>query len=108
VVLFLFTFPVGVPFGESANGGNRFGIELAPEVVQADGNVKNLAWRICNAKKVLVCYHLVLLLCRFFLCTSTNPANDLLRRLHTACPPAKAGIRLRMAKPMAPPVVFCD
>ena len=32
----------------------RFGIELAPEVVQADGNVQNLAWRICNAKKVLV------------------------------------------------------
>ncbi|KAI9893129.1 MAG: phosphatidylethanolamine N-methyltransferase [Vezdaea aestivalis] len=30
-----------------------FGIEFAPEVVQADGNVKNLAWRICNAKKVL-------------------------------------------------------
>lgn len=34
---------------------SRFGIELAPEVVQADGNAKNLAWRICNAKKVLVC-----------------------------------------------------
>ena len=33
----------------------RFGIEFATEVVQADGNVKNLAWRICNAKKVLVC-----------------------------------------------------
>lgn len=32
----------------------RFGIELAPEVVKADGNVRNLAWRICNAKKVLV------------------------------------------------------
>ena len=31
-----------------------FGIEFAPEVVQADGSVKNLAWRICNAKKVLV------------------------------------------------------
>ena len=31
-----------------------FGIEFAPEVVQADGNVRNLAWRICNAKKVLV------------------------------------------------------
>ncbi|MCJ1305252.1 phosphatidylethanolamine N-methyltransferase, partial [Hypocenomyce scalaris] len=30
-----------------------FGIEFATEVVQADGNVKNLAWRICNAKKVL-------------------------------------------------------
>jgi phosphatidylethanolamine N-methyltransferase len=33
-----------------------FGIELAPEVVQADGCVKNLAWRICNAKKVLAPY----------------------------------------------------
>ena len=33
---------------------HMYGIELAPEVVQADGNVKNLAWRICNAKKVLV------------------------------------------------------
>ncbi|KAJ5159727.1 Phosphatidylethanolamine N-methyltransferase [Penicillium canariense] len=33
-----------------------FGVELAPEVVKADGNVLNLAWRICNAKKVLVPY----------------------------------------------------
>ncbi|KAJ5610967.1 hypothetical protein N7510_007686 [Penicillium lagena] len=33
-----------------------FGIELAPEVVKADGNVRNLAWRICNAKKVLAPY----------------------------------------------------
>lgn len=33
---------------------NRFGIEFAAEVVRADGNVRNLAWRICNAKKVLV------------------------------------------------------
>lgn len=33
---------------------HRFGIELAAEVVKADGNVRNLAWRICNAKKVLV------------------------------------------------------
>lgn len=32
----------------------RFGIEFAPEVVQADGNARNLAWRICNAKKILV------------------------------------------------------
>jgi phosphatidylethanolamine N-methyltransferase len=31
-----------------------FGIEFAKEVVLADGNVRNLAWRICNAKKVLV------------------------------------------------------
>ncbi|BCR90520.1 phosphatidylethanolamine N-methyltransferase [Aspergillus chevalieri] len=33
-----------------------FGIELAPEVVQADGNVRNLAWRVCNAKRVLAPY----------------------------------------------------
>jgi phosphatidylethanolamine N-methyltransferase len=32
----------------------KFGIEFAPEVVQADGCVKNLAWRICTAKKALV------------------------------------------------------
>lgn len=31
-----------------------FGIDFAPAVVPADGNVRNLAWRICNAKKVLV------------------------------------------------------
>jgi phosphatidylethanolamine N-methyltransferase len=31
-----------------------FGIELAPGVVLADGNVKNLAWRICIAKQALV------------------------------------------------------
>ncbi|KAL8951903.1 MAG: hypothetical protein Q9222_002148 [Ikaeria aurantiellina] len=34
-----------------------FGIEFAPEVVQADGNVRNLAWRVCNAKKVLAPYN---------------------------------------------------
>jgi len=33
---------------------SRFGIEFAPEVVQADGTVSRLAWRILNAKKVLV------------------------------------------------------
>jgi phosphatidylethanolamine N-methyltransferase len=38
----------------------RFGIEFAPEVVKADGNVHNLALRICNAKRVLVCSHLPL------------------------------------------------
>ncbi|KAI9822961.1 MAG: phosphatidylethanolamine N-methyltransferase [Phylliscum demangeonii] len=30
-----------------------FGVEFAPQVVQADGNVRNLTWRICNARKVL-------------------------------------------------------
>jgi len=33
-----------------------FGVEFAPEVVRADGNVQNLAWRISNAKKVLAPY----------------------------------------------------
>lgn len=32
-----------------------FGIEFAPAVVLADGNVRKLAWRISNAKEVLVC-----------------------------------------------------
>jgi phosphatidylethanolamine N-methyltransferase len=31
-----------------------FGVEFAPEVVQADGKVSNLAWRIWEAKEVLV------------------------------------------------------
>lgn len=31
-----------------------FGIEFAAAVVPADGNVRKLAWRICNAKQVLV------------------------------------------------------
>jgi len=35
---------------------SMFGIEFSPECVQADGNVRNLAWRICNAKKVLAPY----------------------------------------------------
>ncbi|KFY37456.1 hypothetical protein V494_04744 [Pseudogymnoascus sp. VKM F-4513 (FW-928)] len=33
-----------------------FGVEFAPGVVLADGNVRNLAWRICNARKVLAPY----------------------------------------------------
>ncbi|KAH8429579.1 phosphatidylethanolamine N-methyltransferase [Aspergillus melleus] len=33
-----------------------FGIEFAPEVVRADGTVRNLAWRICHAKSVLAPY----------------------------------------------------
>jgi len=33
---------------------HMFGIEFAPGVVPADGSVKKLAWRICNAKQVLV------------------------------------------------------
>ena len=31
-----------------------FGVEFAPEVVKADGRVRNLAWRVWEAKKVLV------------------------------------------------------
>lgn len=33
---------------------HMFSIELAPQVVKADGKVENLAWRIFEAKKVLV------------------------------------------------------
>jgi phosphatidylethanolamine N-methyltransferase len=36
-----------------------FGVEFAPEVVQADAKVSNLAWRIWEAKKVLVSYLLM-------------------------------------------------
>ena len=35
---------------------HMFGIEFAPGVVPADGNVKKLAWRVCNAKQVLAPY----------------------------------------------------
>ncbi|KAK4983746.1 phosphatidylethanolamine N-methyltransferase [Elasticomyces elasticus] len=35
---------------------HMFGIEFALEVLQADGNVRNLVWRICNAKNVLAPY----------------------------------------------------
>lgn len=45
---------VALIFLNGTDNMHRFGIEFAPEVVQADGNVRNLAWRICNAKKVLV------------------------------------------------------
>lgn len=38
-----------------------FGVEFAPAVVPADGNVKRLAWRICNAKQVLVGNHFSLI-----------------------------------------------
>jgi phosphatidylethanolamine N-methyltransferase len=42
-----------------------FGIELAPGVVLADGNVKNLAWRICVAKQALVGSHLLIYIPHF-------------------------------------------
>ncbi|PSS00731.1 phosphatidylethanolamine N-methyltransferase [Coniella lustricola] len=35
---------------------NMFGIEFAPAVVPADGNVRRLAWRLYNAKQVLAPY----------------------------------------------------
>ncbi|KAL2016150.1 hypothetical protein VTK56DRAFT_4118 [Thermocarpiscus australiensis] len=35
---------------------HMFGVEFAPEVVLADGNVRKLAWRICSAKEVLAPY----------------------------------------------------
>lgn len=35
---------------------SMFGIDFAPEVVQADGTIRNMAWRISNAKKVLAPY----------------------------------------------------
>lgn len=57
-----------------------FGIEFAPAVVLADGNVRKLAWRICNAKEVLVSLLSVL---------ETQPPRSMLTslvlRLLTAC-----------------------
>ncbi|KAI1175341.1 phosphatidylethanolamine N-methyltransferase [Nemania sp. FL0916] len=35
---------------------HMFAIEFAPAVIPADGRIKNLAWRICNAKQVLAPY----------------------------------------------------
>lgn len=35
---------------------HMFGIEFMPTVVLADGNVRKLSWRICNAKQVLAPY----------------------------------------------------
>jgi phosphatidylethanolamine N-methyltransferase len=35
---------------------HMFGVEFAPAVVPADGNVRKLAWRICSAKEVLVSF----------------------------------------------------
>ncbi|PNY27603.1 Phosphatidylethanolamine N-methyltransferase [Tolypocladium capitatum] len=59
---------VDEPFGSHVERDNKysrrivyairemFGIEFAPAVVLADRNVRRLAWRICNAKEVLVPY----------------------------------------------------
>ncbi|KAL8298504.1 hypothetical protein RB600_003158 [Gaeumannomyces tritici] len=35
---------------------HMFGVEFAPAVVPADGNIRKLAWRVCNAKQVLAPY----------------------------------------------------
>ncbi|GAB1319020.1 phosphatidylethanolamine N-methyltransferase [Madurella fahalii] len=35
---------------------HMFGVEFAPAVVPADGNVRKLAWRVCSAKEVLAPY----------------------------------------------------
>lgn len=42
-----------------------FGIEFAPAVVPADGNIRKLAWRICNAKEVLVSQAITILFFSF-------------------------------------------
>ncbi|KAI0192474.1 phosphatidylethanolamine N-methyltransferase [Astrocystis sublimbata] len=38
--------------------GQMFGVEFSPLVVRVDGNIKKLAWRVCNAKQVLAPYTL--------------------------------------------------
>jgi phosphatidylethanolamine N-methyltransferase len=65
-----------------------FGIEFAPEVVQADGNARNLAWRICNAKKILVS-------CDGEVGTCVRVVADYFCRRRIACLRAVGGIRLR-------------
>jgi len=40
-------------YSKRTNAWEMFGVDFTPEVVQADGNVRKLAWRICNAKRVL-------------------------------------------------------
>ncbi|KAI1268997.1 phosphatidylethanolamine N-methyltransferase [Xylariaceae sp. FL1019] len=47
-----------------------FGVEFAPAVVSADGNVRNLAWRISSAKQVLAPYSMS------HSKGSTTPANE--------------------------------
>lgn len=65
-----------------------FGIEFAPGVVLADGNVKNLAWRICNAKQVLVSSPLHLIPTLFCSQPGSEVVADCFRHL-TACPSRK-------------------
>lgn len=62
----------------------RFGIEFAPEVVKADGNVHNLARRICNAKRVLVCSRLPPYLTTYFFWPLKLTMNITSRRLPIA------------------------
>ncbi|KAF4549147.1 Phosphatidylethanolamine N-methyltransferase [Elsinoe fawcettii] len=56
---------------------NMFGIEFAPEVVIADGSVKNLAWRITNAKKVLQPYS--------YLNGNKDETHAIVEKLKSAC-----------------------
>jgi phosphatidylethanolamine N-methyltransferase len=68
-----------------------FGIEFAPAVVPADGNVKKLAWRICNAKQVLVSLEPTLL------CLNRAETNHV-SRPRTACLPPRAHLHLPVRK----------
>lgn len=79
----------------------RFGIEFAPEVVQADGNVRNLAWRICNAKKVLVSHEL----CPSMHCNHNT--DCFIDRPLTACQPAVVEIHQRLVNVCLFPRVTC-
>lgn len=79
----------------------RFGLELAPEVVQADGNVRNLAWRICNAKRVLVRTSLALVI----IGVNTNCRS--LSRPPTACRGTVPQPQPRTRSKSNPPDVIC-
>lgn len=52
---------------------HMFGVEFAPGVVPADGNVRKLAWRVCNAKQVLVSLSPLLFLAKNVLALLTRP-----------------------------------
>jgi phosphatidylethanolamine N-methyltransferase len=69
-----------------------FGIEFAPGVVLADGTVRNLAWRICNAKQVLVSIPRVCYLNRgqYARPQTGGTSVDISSRLLTACHIQKA------------------
>lgn len=62
---------------------HMFGIELAPKVVLADGNVRKLAWRIYVAKQALVGAILLSLIILFAMIVSS--VNNPIIRHHTVC-----------------------